>query len=219
MCFPHQLDEATLETRAGEGGRAVESERSTQASGARMAAGAGEDCVDRTKIKQAQLFGKLDRPLETVGRQRGGKIEQSSRDSGNRNALMEGAVVRGETGMMEGEPCPAPSPGRRGDVDCTGALSEKSPEPRCGYMAEQSAGGGGEHGRKAATVPREMRMADCVYTPMKTVQTAGCSRPADRALRITKRTKQLADRYDAVLALCQIGEIQRVRLFFLPHSG
>lgn len=67
-------------------------------------------------------------------------------------------------------------------------------------------------------------MANRVHAAMKSMQATGGDRPANRALRVGKRSLQLTHRDDAVLALrhlCKRSMNRRPRVWqsFLPHTG
>ena len=63
----HQLQEATLELRSGEGRRPVESNGVSETASSRVSLHSLKERVDRDEIEQPELFGALEDAIETPG--------------------------------------------------------------------------------------------------------------------------------------------------------
>jgi len=74
-------------------------------------------------------------------------------------------------------------------------------------MAEEGVGRARQDRCKIVTLRGEVRVAYGIDAAIETVQAAGGHRAGDCVCRIAERTEQLADGYDAVLAIRQLSKV------------
>jgi hypothetical protein len=74
-------------------------------------------------------------------------------------------------------------------------------------MTQKGVGSAGENSCQASTVKVEASMTHRINAWVKSMQAASVHIAIHGAARITKRSRQLADRDDAMLALCKFRKI------------
>jgi hypothetical protein len=108
--------EATLEPGEGQTSRKVDAEGAPKWPDAVMAAGAGQERLDRAEVEEVALLRQIKETLETA-RRCGGNIEKGARQCGDRDSVDNGTVSRLEyLGVMNANRQAGPATYRTGDV-------------------------------------------------------------------------------------------------------
>jgi hypothetical protein len=122
----------------------------------------------------------VDRAFELVRREDLGQIQQGPGGRRDRDAALDGDLVRRERGAAAVDAGPAPLPGRD-DLDVCPRRVADSPQRGGGAVAQDRSEAGGEDGRHPVALPCQPAMADRVDALMDAVETAGGQPVPDRA--------------------------------------
>ena len=183
----NRCEEAPLELRARERGRLVERDRPPQPSPAMMPPRPLEQILHRAEVELLQLFAALQHPLQLVGPEGSGEIEQGPGDRGERNSLGRSAVLLPQPARaVDANRQPLPAGNRAGDVKRGGAPARKSVQPGRGVMTEQRTRPARQNRGRAPAVQRQPRMADRIDAAVEPVQPSSRHPLLDRPLRIAE---------------------------------
>jgi len=202
--LPTQLHDAILERRAGHHRRSGLLDQATNWPERSPPVTPIADGFQRWHLQQAQPVRFLEGPFEVLEIHNFGKVEQSSRHRGDRDAVDFRSIFPVNASFVDGD-AGTTTAIRRRNVDRARPVPHQAPERRRAAMTEQCSLSTSQDRRKPLSPPAQCVPSQPVDPLMQTAELAPLDSPFDRAIPKT-RIEQLRTSDDTMLRRRQIGQ-------------